>query len=73
MVDCQRSFDTIKELLIALQLLCILMPTNKFWLESDISKWAAGGALFQCHFEWVLTGYHSESYHRQYGIIVSMS
>ena len=59
--ECQKSFDIIKE---CLQKPPVLrMPTGNgiFRLESDTSREAAGGTLYQWQDEqWVLIGYHSK-------------
>ena len=42
-----KTFDYIKQLLITKPVLYMLMENDKFRLESDTNKMAAGGILFQ--------------------------
>ena len=59
--ECQTSFDKIKESLQEPPVLRMPAGTGFFRLESDTSREAAGGALYQLQDNgWVLIGYHSK-------------
>ena len=59
--ECQKSFDIIKEALQRPPVLRMPSGTGIFRLESDTSREAAGGTLYQWQDEqWVLIGYHSK-------------
>ena len=59
--ECQKSFDTIKECLQKPPVLRMLTGNGIFRFESDTSREAAGGTLYQWQDEqWVLIGYHSK-------------
>ena len=58
---CQEAFNEIKKLLIKPPVLRMPRVDGKFRLESDTSREAAGGALYQEQDgEFVLIGYHSK-------------
>ena len=57
----QKAFEEIKKLLIKLPVLRMVSGNGFFRLESDTSRTAAGGTLYQWQDnEWVLVGYHSK-------------
>ena len=59
--ECQKSFDIIKECLQKPPVLRMLVGNGIFRLESDTSREAAGGTLYQWQDEqWALIGYHSK-------------
>ena len=59
--ECQKSFDIIKECLQKPPVLRMLVENGNFYLESDTSREAAGGTLYQWQDErWALIGYHSK-------------
>ena len=59
--ECQNSFDKIKGLLQKPPVLRMPTGTGIFRLESDTSREAAGGALYQFQEDgWALIGYHSK-------------
>ena len=58
---CKKSFELIKELLQKPPVLRMPKTDGKFRLESDTSREAAGGTLYQLQDkEYVLIGYHSK-------------
>ena len=54
------AHDTIKQLLIMPLILHMLMANERFGLESDTSKKAAGALLKFQQGQWLLIGYHSK-------------
>ena len=59
--ECQKSFDIIKECLQKPPVLIMLVGNGIFRLESDTSREAAGGTLYQWQDEqWALIGYHKK-------------
>ena len=60
--DChQKAFEDIKKLLVKPPVLRMVSGTGFFHLESDTSRTAAGGTLYQWQDnQWVLVGYHSK-------------
>ena len=59
--ECQNSFDIIKEALQRPPVLRMPAGTGIFRLESDTSREAAGGTLYQWQDnQWALIGYHSK-------------
>ena len=55
--ECQKSFDIIKEALQRPPVLCMPAGTGIFRLESDTSREAAGGTLYQWQDgQWALIG-----------------
>ena len=60
--DChQKAFEDIKKLLVKPPVLRMVSSTGFFRLESDTSRTAAGGTLYQWQDnQWVLVGYHSK-------------
>ena len=59
--ECQKSFDTIKDALQRPPVLRMPAGTGTFRLESDTSREAAGGTLYQWQDgQWALIGYHSK-------------
>ena len=59
--ECQTSFEKIKQSLQEPPVLRMPAGTGFFRLESDTSREAAGGALYQLQDNgWVLIGYHSK-------------
>ena len=58
---CEQNFQKIKQLLIEPPVLMMPSAEGKFRLESDTSREACGGALYQMQDgEWRLLGYHSK-------------
>ena len=58
--ECQKAFDTIKQCLQEPPVLRMPTRSGYFRLESDTSREAAGGALYQLQDnQWILIGYHS--------------
>ncbi|MCG8430082.1 MAG: RNA-directed DNA polymerase, partial [Candidatus Omnitrophica bacterium] len=59
--ECQDAFNEIKQLVRKAPVLKMPIPNAKFRLESDTSREATGGALYQWQDnEWALIGYHSK-------------
>ena len=59
--ECEKAFDKIKQCLQEPPVLRMPAGTGFFRLESDTSREAAGGALYQLQENnWVLIGYHSK-------------
>ena len=59
--ECQKAFDIIKQCLQKPPVLRMLTGSSYFRLESDTSREAAGGALYQLQDnQWVLIGYLSK-------------
>ena len=59
--ECQKAFDKIKQCLQEPPVLRMPNGSGYFRLESDTSREAAGGALYQLQDnQWVLIGYHSK-------------
>ena len=59
--NCEQNFQQIKKLLIEPPVLMMPSSEGKFRLESDTSREACGGALYQLQDgEWRLLGYHSK-------------
>ena len=57
----QKAFEDIKSLLVKPPVLRMVSSNGLFRLESDTSRTAAGGTLYQWQDnEWVLVGYHSK-------------
>ena len=57
----QQAFEDIKKLLVKPPILRMVSGNGFFQLESDTSRTAAGGTLYQWQDnEWVLVGYHSK-------------
>ena len=57
----QKAFEEIKQILIKPPVLRMVSGDGIFWLESDTSRTAAGGTLYQWQDnQWVLVGYHSK-------------
>ena len=57
----QKAFDDIKKLLVKPPILRMVSGDGIFRLESDTSRTAAGGTLYQWQDQkWVLVGYHSK-------------
>ena len=57
----QKAFEEIKQLLIKPSVLRMVSRDGIFRLESDTSRTAAGGTLYQWQDnQWVLVGYHSK-------------
>ena len=57
----QKAFDDIKKLLVKPPILRMVSGEGIFRLESDTSRTAAGGTLYQWQDQkWVLVGYHSK-------------
>ena len=57
----QKAFEDIKQLLVKPPILRMVSGSGFFCLESDTSRSAAGGTLYQWQDnEWVLVGYHSK-------------
>ena len=57
----QKAFDDIKKLLVKPPILRMVSGDGIFQLESDTSRTAAGGTLYQWQDQkWVLVGYHSK-------------
>ena len=57
----QKAFEQIKQLLIKPPVLRMVTRDGIFCLESDTSRTAAGGTLYQWQDnQWVLVGYHSK-------------
>ena len=57
----QKAFEDIKKLLVKPPVLQMVSGTGFFRLESDTSRTAAGGTLYQWQDnQWVLVGYHSK-------------
>ena len=58
---CEQNFQQIKKLLVEPPVLMMPSAEGKFRLESDTSREACGGALYQMQDgEWRLLGYHSK-------------
>ena len=57
----QKAFEDIKSLLVKPPVLRMVSGSRFFRLESDTSRTAAGGTLYQWQDnEWILVGYHSK-------------
>ena len=60
-INTKKAFEDIKNLLVKPPVLRMVSGNGFFRLESDTSRTAAGGTLYQWqNNEWVLVGYHSK-------------
>ena len=72
--ECQMPSKHITKLLMTPLVLCMMITSDKFRLQSDSSKMAVGGTLFQFQQgQWVFIGYYSKRFSQTGQIMASKS